>query len=77
MDRTLQVQHGGDRETVTKAKQIDIKRATFRVVHESPGHTIFGVWVNGGKSGDLTVGNNEVVAFREMMSRAGFEERKL
>lgn len=51
-------------------KQVDIKRATFREVRRSPGHIDFGVWINGGKAGELTVRTNEEVAFRELMRRS-------
>lgn len=57
------------------SNQVDIRRATFREVHRSPGHVTFGVWVNGGKCGDLVVRVEEEVAFRQLMARA-FEEMK-
>lgn len=55
-------------------KQVDI-RGSFRVLHETPGHATYGVWVNGGKSGDLVVRQEERIAFQSMMERAGFELR--
>lgn len=51
-------------------KQIDIKKATFRRLHQSPGHSTYGVWVNGGKCGDLVVRNDESIAFEQLMRRA-------
>jgi hypothetical protein len=56
----------------TDMRQEDIRRATFRVLHETPGHVTFGVWVNGGKCGDLTVRQTERVAFAQMMIVGGF-----
>jgi len=53
-------------------QQVDT-RGSFRILHESPGHLTFGVWINGGKSGDLTVRQSERVAFEIMMKRGGFE----
>lgn len=58
-------------------RQIDIRSASFRVVSDTPGHATYGVWVNGGKCGDLTVRQEERVAFELMMERAGFEKRAL
>lgn len=52
--------------------QIDIKSASFRVLRESPAHVVYGVWINGGKCGDLTVRVEEVAAFDAMMRRGGF-----
>jgi hypothetical protein len=60
-----------------KDRQIDIRTASFRVVHETPGHVTYGVWVNGGKCGDLVVRQEEDTAFRLMMVRGGFELREL
>ena len=57
-------------------KQIDIKTASFRLVEQSPGHSRYGVWVNGGKCGDLMLRNSEVIAFETMMTRGGFEKRE-
>ena len=54
-------------------KQVDIRSASFRVMRETPGHVTYGVWVNGGKCGDLTVRQEECVAFVTMMERAGFQ----
>ena len=58
-----------------KTKQVDLHSASFRVLHETPGHVTYGVWVNGGKSGDLVVRQEERVAFQIMMERGGFELR--
>ena len=55
-------------------KQIDIRTASFRAVHATPGHVTYGVWVNGGKCGDLVVRVNECTAFEIMLRRAGFEQ---
>jgi len=55
-------------------KQLDIVRATFRVVHSTPGHATYGVWINGGKCGDLVVRQSERVAFEIMLTRGGFKE---
>jgi hypothetical protein len=52
--------------------QIDIRTASFRILHDTPGHATYGVWVNGGKCGDLTVRQTERVAFEEMMRRGGW-----
>ncbi len=43
-------------------KQVEI-RTSYRLTHATPGHQTYGVWVNGGKAGDLTVRNEESVAF--------------
>ena len=51
-------------------KQVDIKTASNRVVHETPGHTTFAVWVNGGKAGELTVRNEERVAMRQALDKS-------
>ena len=56
-------------------KQVDIRSASFRVLHETPGHVTYGVWINGGKCGDLVVRQEERIGFQEMMERAGFELR--
>lgn len=55
-----------------EVKQSPIKSASFRVVRETPGHDTFGVWINGGKAGDLVVRKAESVAFEQLMRRAGF-----
>ena len=54
------------------AKQVDIRSASYRVLDDTPGHVRYGVWVNGGKCGDLVVRQEERVGFMEMMGRAGF-----
>ena len=53
-------------------KQVDV-RGSFRILHETPGHVTYGVWVNGGKCGDLVVRQNEHLSFQIMMVRGGFE----
>lgn len=58
-------------------KQVDIKTSSFRIVHETPGHVTYGIWINGGKAGDLTVRQNERVAFTHMLTRAGFQLKDL
>jgi hypothetical protein len=60
--------------TPTQA-QIEARTASFRVLHETPGHVIYGVWLNGGKCGDLTVRQSERVVFQIMMKRGGFEQK--
>ena len=57
-------------------KQIDVRSASFRVVHATPGHITYGVWINGGKCGDLVVRLEERIAFEIMMQRGGFERRE-
>jgi hypothetical protein len=62
-----------DRHAARKAdRQVDIRSASYRILDETPGHVRFGIWVNGGKCGDLTVRHEESVGFREMLDRAGF-----
>lgn len=53
-------------------KQIDITRATFRMLKISPGHVTYGIWINGGKSGELVVSVSEVHALETMLLRGGF-----
>ncbi len=53
-------------------QQIDIASSSFRLLHTSPGHYTYGVWVNGGKCGDLVVRISEVVAFEQRMRAAHF-----
>jgi hypothetical protein len=53
-------------------KQVDARTASFRMMDETPGHIRYGVWINGGKCGDLTVRQEERVAFESMMERGGF-----
>lgn len=55
-------------------KQIDIRRATFRVVHESPSHLTYGIWINGAKSGELVVRQEEKLALANRLRIAGFLE---
>lgn len=50
-----------------------VRSASFRVLHDTPGHYTYGVWINGAKCGDLTVRISEAAAFEVMMQRAGFE----
>lgn len=49
-----------------------IRTASFRIVRSTPGHATYGVWVNGGKSGDLVVRQDEREAFEVMMQHGGF-----
>lgn len=56
-------------------RQVDILTATFRILHETPGHCTYGVWINGGKCGDLTVRVSERVAFETLMKNGGFDLR--
>jgi hypothetical protein len=60
--------------TTTQA-QIDIRSASFRVLQNTSAHVTFGIWINGGKCGNLTVRQEEYVGFQTMMRRAGFESR--
>lgn len=53
-------------------KQVEIRSASYRVLDETPGHVRYGVWINGGKCGDLTVRQEEVAGFEGMMRRGGF-----
>lgn len=50
----------------------EFKSASFHKLHQSPGHATYGVWINGGKSGDLVVTIEEADPFERMMKRAGF-----
>lgn len=50
----------------------DIRSASFRIVHASPGHITYGVWINGAKCGDLVVRLAERLGFEIMMENAGF-----
>lgn len=50
-----------------------IKTATFRVVHESPGHITYVFWVNGAKCGDLVVGVDQRYEFESMMLTGGWD----
>lgn len=49
-----------------------IRTASFRVIRSTPGHATYGVWVNGGKCGDLVVRHGEREAFEVMMQHGGF-----
>jgi len=60
---------------MTTDAQIDIRTASFRVLHDTPGHATYGVWINGAKCGDLTVRQSERAALEIMMTRGGFELR--
>ena len=53
-------------------KAEDIRTSSFRVLHETPGHCTYGVWINGAKCGDLTVRVSEHIAFEAMLLRGGF-----
>ena len=56
-------------------KQVDIDTSSWRITCQTPGHTDYGIWINGGKCGDLTVRNNEIIAFEQLLIRA-FGENK-
>lgn len=58
-------------------QQVDIRSASYRILRESPGHVVYGIWVNGAKCGDLTVRQQESVGFEQMMRRAGFDFNRL
>lgn len=64
----------GDRKAVERAAQkaVDVITSSFRRIRETPGHVTYGVWVNGGKCGDLVLRQSEAGAFEERMQRAGF-----
>lgn len=73
--RQMDIESGAemDRHAARRAdRQVDIRTASYRILDETPGHVRFGVWINGGKCGDLTVRQEESVGFREMLDRAGF-----
>lgn len=53
-------------------RQVDIRSASYRILDDTPGHVRYGVWINGGKCGDLTVRQEERAGFDAMMDRAGF-----
>lgn len=53
-------------------KNISIQKASFHLLYDTPGHSTFGIWVNGGKCGDLTVRREEATALRERLLLAGF-----
>jgi len=53
-------------------KQIDVRTASFRILHATPGHVTYGVWFNGAKCGDLVVRREERVSFQLMLERGGF-----
>jgi hypothetical protein len=55
-------------------KQVDIRRATYRLLARTPGHCTYGVWINAAKCGNLVVRREEEVGFNEMMRRGGFVE---
>ena len=35
--------------------QVNIERATYGILRETPGHISFNIWINGAKSGELTI----------------------
>jgi hypothetical protein len=49
-----------------------IKKATMRSLCITPGHCTYGIWINGGKCGDLTLRVEEMLGFERMMRDAGF-----
>ena len=51
----------------------EFKSASFRLTNLTPRHATYGVWINGGKSGNLVVTVDERDPFERMMQRAGFE----
>lgn len=53
-------------------RQRDIKKATYRMITQTPAHIVYGFWINGAKIGELTIGQEEHIAFSQMMRRAGF-----
>lgn len=53
-------------------KQVDIRRASFRIIWKTPAHVTYAVWINGGKAGDLTLRVEERVAFEQKLVAAGF-----
>lgn len=55
---------------MSEKKQVDV-RASFRMTSATPGHVTYGVWVNGGKSGELVVRQAERVGFEQMLERGG------
>jgi hypothetical protein len=57
-------------------RQVDI-RTSWREVSRTPGHVTFGVWVNGGKAGDLCVRLEEEVAIKMRLEAAFGPERAL
>jgi hypothetical protein len=67
----------GDRKTVERMSNGDIVTSSFRRMSETPGHVTYGVWVNGGKCGDLVVRQSEASAFEMMMRRGGFFQSDL
>lgn len=60
---------------MSEEKQVDV-RGSFRVMHETPGHVTYGVWVNGGKAGELVVRQSERAGFALMMDRGGFVQHR-
>jgi hypothetical protein len=48
-------------------------RSLFKLLYETPGHATYGVWINGGKAGDLTVRQEERTDFQVAMECGGFE----
>lgn len=55
-----------------EVKQVPIDRLSYRLLYDTPGHATYGVWINGAKSGELTVRKEEQVAFEELMNRSGY-----
>ena len=62
---------------MTASRNLDIRTSSFRVVHKTPSHTTFGIWINGAKSGDLVARNEEADALRLKLKRGGFTEMVL
>lgn len=53
------------------AKQI--QSLSFRCMRETPVHVTYGIWVNGWKSGDLIIRQNERESFEQRLILAGFK----
>lgn len=59
-------------DLMQKAHRNMIQSSSFRLMRSTPGHATYGVWVNGGKCGDLVVRQDEREAFEAMMQQGGF-----
>ena len=64
--------HTPDDERNVEPQQVDIMSASFRLLHSTPGHSTYGVWINGGKCGDLTVRVGEQAGLVQKLKLAGF-----
>jgi hypothetical protein len=54
-------------------KQVEIRSASFRLLHRTPGHATYGVWINGGKCGNLVVRLEEEHGLCSLLSLGGFQ----